>query len=222
MVASGTNLTRYCRRVPFFLNELIIPTASAGVAHRPVRLAIPTIRSDTVALIMRLWRVAPALTVVRSLPGQSVLTLVGVMSLAYKTAISRNKASAPVRALNEKGLLVGRMLDYGCGRGRDACEYGMESYDPHFQPVMPDGQFDTIVCNFVLNVIESSAERRAVVQDIQARLAPGGRAFISVRTDKARLNGYTKIGTWQGRITLDAPVVARGSGYVTYMLVWGS
>jgi len=140
------------------------------------------------------------------------------MNNAHKTAISRKKPSAPVRALIDKGVIIGRTLDYGCGRGRDASEYDMESYDPHFQPVMPGGLFDTIVCNFVLNVIESSAERKAVVVDIRKRLAPGGRAYISVRTDKKQLNGYTKIGTWQGRVTLDAPIVAKGSGYATYII----
>ena len=140
------------------------------------------------------------------------------MSNAHKTAIGRNKPSAPVRALDKAGLLIGKMLDFGCGRGRDACEYGMESYDPHFQPVMPKGLFDTIVCNFVLNVIESSAERRAVVADIRSRLVPGGCAYVTVRTDHKRLNGYTKIGTWQGRIELDEPIVGKGSGYTTYKI----
>lgn len=140
------------------------------------------------------------------------------MSFAYKTAITRNKPSAPMRALVADDRLIGRVLDYGCGKGRDAYEYNMESYDPHFQPVMPDGLFNTIVCNFVLNVIESEEQRNKVVTDIRSRLRPGGRAYISVRTDKARLNGLTKMGTWQGRIVLDEPIVAKGSGFVTYMI----
>ena len=143
------------------------------------------------------------------------------MSNAHKTAISRNKPSAPIRALDKAGLLVGRVLDYGSGKGRDACEYGMESYDPHFQPVMPDGYFDTIVCTFVLNVVPGEAERVAILSDIASRLTDTGCAYVTVRTDKARLNGYTKIGTWKGVIKLDAQIVAKGSGYVTYKVYEG-
>lgn len=140
------------------------------------------------------------------------------MSNAYKTAISRNKPSVPMRALSAAGRIVGRALDYGCGKGRDAYTYQMEKYDPHFAPVMPDGQFETITCNYVLNVIESAEERLQVLRDIQARLLPHGAAYITVRNDKAALNGRTSKGTWQGLIVLDLPIVQRGSGYVTYLL----
>jgi ATP adenylyltransferase len=138
------------------------------------------------------------------------------MPNAWRTAITRKKPSKPVAALEEKGLIVGRVLDYGCGRGHDASHLGAECYDPHFAPDMPTGLFDTVVCNYVLNVIPSVEEREAVLQDIRSRLAEGGRAYISVRTDKGSLNGYTKIGTWQGLVVLDAPVVAKDNGFKTY------
>lgn len=138
-------------------------------------------------------------------------------SLAWKTAIVRNKPSAPVARLVRDGRIVGRVLDYGSGRGFDASYLGAECYDPHYQPVMPSGRFDTIVCNFVLNVVESAATRESIVTDIRSRLADGGCAYLTVRTDRKSLNGYTKLGTWQGYIELpDYPVVARGSGFVTY------
>lgn len=140
------------------------------------------------------------------------------MSNAHKTAIARKAPSAPMRAMSAAGRIVGRALDYGCGKGYDAHAYGMESFDPHFAPDMPDGQFETITCNFVLNVIESRNERLRVLRDIQARLTPSGAAYITVRTDKKALNGTTRIGTWQGLIVLDLPVVQRGSGYATYLL----
>jgi hypothetical protein len=112
-------------------------------------------------------------------------------------------------------------MDYGCGKGYDAYYLGADSYDPHFQPVMPPGRFDTILCTFVLNVVESPEEREAIVADVLSRLNKGGRAYFSVRTDKARLNGYTSRGTWQGSVVMDAPVVAKGSGFVTYELCEG-
>ncbi len=138
------------------------------------------------------------------------------MSNAYKTAMARKKPSAPMARLKAAGRLVGVMLDYGCGKGYDADHFCMDSYDPHYQPVMPLGTYDTITCNFVLNVIESVEEREQVIQDIRDRLNRGGRAYITVRTDKDRLNGYTSTGSWQGLVVLDAPIVSRGSGYVTY------
>lgn len=140
------------------------------------------------------------------------------MSKAHLTAIARKTVSAPMRRLSDAGLLSGRMLDYGCGKGYDASEFGMESYDPHYQPIMPDGQFETVTCNFVLNVIASAGERDRVLRDIHARLAPGGTAYITVRNDRKSLCGTTSKGTWQGLITLSLPVVARTAGFVTYRL----
>ena len=141
--------------------------------------------------------------------------------VAHRTAIARKAPSAPMKQLKANGRLVGRMMDYGSGRGFDANHFRMESYDPYFDPVMPDGLFDTITCNFVLNVVESEAERATILQDIRNRLEKTGRAYISVRTDHANLNGRTKIGTWQGRIVLDAPIVSKGSGFVTYCITRG-
>lgn len=137
---------------------------------------------------------------------------------SYRTAIKRTRLSAPMAALNKKDKIVGRCMDYGCGRGFDADALSMERYDPHFSPKLPTGLFDTITCNFVLNVIEDEEERIQVLQDIQSRLVSGGNAYITVRTDKKSLNGCTKIGTWQGHIELDLPVVQKGSGYCTYQM----
>jgi hypothetical protein len=138
--------------------------------------------------------------------------------VAHKTAIARKKPSAPSLRLDWKNRIVGRTLDYGSGRGFDAYTYGWECFDPHYSPDMPVGRFDTIVCNYVLNVIESKEERDRVVADIRSRLVEGGCAYISVRNDRKNLNGYTSIGTWQGLVVLDLPVEHRCAGYVTYRL----
>lgn len=137
----------------------------------------------------------------------------------HKTAIARRVPSAPMRWLDKTGLLVGKMLDYGSGRGYDSDHYGMACYDPHYQPVMPEGKFDTITCNYVLNVIESSEERMMAVLSMWAKLAEGGCAYITLRNDRKALNGHTSIGTWQGPIALNLPVVRRCSGYIIYKLV---
>lgn len=140
------------------------------------------------------------------------------MTVAHKTAIARKNPSAPMKRLAADGRLVGRTLDFGCGRGYDASHFCMESYDPHYQPVMPEGRFDTITCNYVLNVIESAEEREAVVMALRSMLAQYGTAYITVRNDKRALNGTTRTGTWQGLVTLNLPVVHKCAGYITYEL----
>lgn len=140
---------------------------------------------------------------------------------SHKTAISRNKLSAPMCHLNEHSLLKKRALDFGCGRGQDADRLGIDKYDPHWHNEPLSGLYETITCNFVLNVIPGDLERRAVLSKIKTYLAPGGIAYISVRNDKAALKGWTKRGTWQGFIELDLPVVKRSSSFVMYELKSG-
>lgn len=138
--------------------------------------------------------------------------------VAHKTAITRKVPSAPTKWLASRGKIIGAVLDYGCGKGFDALAYGMDSYDPHYQPIKPRGPFDTIICNYVLNIIESPEERARVLLTIRNLLAPGGCAYITVRNDKKALNGTTRIGTWQGMIKLDLPVEHKCAGYVIYRL----
>lgn len=140
---------------------------------------------------------------------------------AHKTAIKRNKLSAPARWLERAGYLQGRVLDYGCGKGDDTERLGCEGYDPYYQPERPVGPFDTIMCNFVLNVVESECERRAILTRIDTLLGEKGHAYITVRTDKSGLKGKKTTGTWQGLIALGLPIVRRGSGYVTYIMSKG-
>jgi len=123
-----------------------------------------------------------------------------------------------MKRLASDGLIVGRMLDYGCGQGFDADYYDMDSYDPYFAPNMPEGKFDTITCNYVLNVIEQPEARIRILQDIQGRLRDVGIAYITVRDDKRALRGTTRTGSWQGLIVLALPVKYKHAGYVTYEL----
>lgn len=138
---------------------------------------------------------------------------------AYRTAMKRSKLSRPAEHLLPQ--LTGRVLDYGCGKGDDAKSVGCESYDPHYNPVVIKGRFDTIMCNYVLNVIESEGERRTVLSDINQYLETDGVAFITVRTDKKALCGRTGNGTWQGLIELDLPVEHKGSGFTIYRMEKG-
>lgn len=142
----------------------------------------------------------------------------------HRTAIARRAPSVPARELHARGLLTGRVLDYGCGRGVDADAYGLERYDPNGAPDMPEGLFDTIMCNFVLNVVDKATEA-AILADIRERLAPGGRAYLTVRRDLDSDDpaGYTTgSGTFQRFVALELPVlVSRPGAFVTYILTQG-
>lgn len=89
----------------------------------------------------------------------------------FRTAISRNRLSTPMQALNRHGFLDGRytVFDYGCGRGDDiaalvAAGVTASGWDPHFAPETPQHESDLVNLGFVLNVIEDPRERCEVVR----------------------------------------------------------
>jgi hypothetical protein len=136
---------------------------------------------------------------------------------SYLTALTRTKPSAPARLLGENGFLVGRSLDYGCGKGFDADFYGMEGYDPYYRPGYPTGKFDTIVCIYVLNVIPESSLRYEIMYAILGLLKEGGTAYITVRRALKQI-GYTSRGTYQDHIVLGFPTLHRAKHFTTYQL----
>jgi len=157
------------------------------------------------------------------------------MSCAHLTAIARKNPSAPMKWLCANDCLVGDILDYGCGKGKDVewlnakvDEHGLEGnrvvgYDPHYAPnTIHNGManvFDTITSMFVLNVIESSNERESTILHIKGLLRPNGRAYVAIRADKAKLKGYTKRGTFQTYVRMEPygfKLLHKGSGYELY------
>ena len=134
-----------------------------------------------------------------------------------KTAIRRNKSSAPCSRLHEMGLLQGRCLDYGSGKGDDVEAYGMSGWDPAHSPAKPRGKFDTITCSYVLNVVQAK-DIPYILKDIRRLLKPGGHAYLTVRRDlggKARKGN----GTVQRHVVLKLPVVYfKSSEYIIYKL----
>ncbi|MBD2069796.1 DNA phosphorothioation-associated putative methyltransferase [Leptolyngbya sp. FACHB-671] len=85
----------------------------------------------------------------------------------HKAAISRNDFSKPVRLALEAGLLnqTTTFFDYGCGQGGDlerVAKLGYESagWDPYYRPDSPLVAADVVNLGYVINVIESQAERR--------------------------------------------------------------
>lgn len=147
------------------------------------------------------------------------------MNKAHLTAIARNKPSAPMRWLAENSSALEtwmRKLDYGCGKGFDAERYDMFKYDPHYYPdkcLDYTGKYDTITCNYVLNVIESDDEVNKVLAHIRSLLKPDGVAYITVRRD-VKQPGRTKRGTYQRDIQLDLEsVYHKKNQYEIYRMV---
>ena len=143
---------------------------------------------------------------------------------AYLTAITRKKLSIPSKLLLRKGLLVGSILDFGCGKGFDVhylkdCGYNIQGYDPYYQPIKPDIKFNTIICNYVLNVLEPY-KWSDVIDDIKSLLNDNGVAYICVRRD-VKEEGYRKHGkglTYQVNVILDLEKLVENTKYCIYKL----
>src|SRR5262249_31403919 len=94
-------------------------------------------------------------------------------------AIRRETVSRTAQFLDCQRLLRGRVLDYGCGFGLDADQFGWEAFDSYYRQKLPEGRFDTIACNHVANML-TRANRRELFGAIQALLAVEGKAYVSV------------------------------------------
>ncbi|MDD4847171.1 MAG: bifunctional class I SAM-dependent methyltransferase/HIT family protein [Bacteroidales bacterium] len=106
---------------------------------------------------------------------------------SHLTAIARESLSFPTRWLKGKNLLCSEILDFGCGFGFDTDElqnqgYNIIGYDNYYRPDYPDKRFDTIVCNYVLNVLEPE-EQVEVLMSVSELLKPTGTAYFAVRRD---------------------------------------
>lgn len=85
----------------------------------------------------------------------------------HKAAISRNDFSKPVRLALEAGLFSTgtTFFDYGCGQGGDMeriAKLGYDSlgWDPYYRPDAELAEADVVNLGYIINVIESQAERR--------------------------------------------------------------
>lgn len=142
----------------------------------------------------------------------------------YLTAIKRTDLSVPTRYLLQHNLLKGRILDFGCGFGFDTDElkrqgFDIVGYDYYYRPDYPTGQFDTIICNYVLNVLESYAQVE-VLMNVSNLLKPTGTAYYAVRRDLEeegfRLHAIHKQYTYQCNVKLPYKSLVSNSSYELY------
>ena len=106
---------------------------------------------------------------------------------SHLTAKERTHLSFPAKILANQNLLVGDVLDFGCGFGNDVQllrEKGINivGYDKHYFPDYPKKQFDTIICFYVLNVLLPE-EQSMVLMELSQLIKPTGKVYIAVRRD---------------------------------------
>ncbi len=105
----------------------------------------------------------------------------------HLTAKERDSMSFPAKLLLNKNLLVGDVLDFGCGFGKDvellkAKGINITGYDKHYFPEYPQKKFDTIICFYVLNVLLPE-EQATVLMELSQLVKPTGKVYIAVRRD---------------------------------------
>ena len=106
---------------------------------------------------------------------------------SHLTAKKRESMSFPARLLFNKNLLIGDVLDFGCGFGKDvellkAKGVNITGYDKHYVPKYPQKKFDTIICFYLLNVLLPE-EQATVLMELSQLVKPTGKVFIAVRRD---------------------------------------
>jgi len=147
-----------------------------------------------------------------------------IINHPYLTAIKRTAMSAPTRYLLEHKLLKGKILDFGCGYGFDTDQltkqgYDSVGYDYYYRPDYPNGKFDTIICNYVLNVLEPYAQAE-VLMNVTNLLSPKGTAYFTVRRDLKeegfRLHAIHKQYTYQCNVKLPYKSLVANKSYELY------
>jgi len=106
---------------------------------------------------------------------------------SHLTAKDRETLSFPAKLLLNQGLLIGNVLDFGCGFGKDVellkiKGINISGYDKHYFPNYPIKKFDTIICFYVLNVLMQE-EQATVLMQLSHLVKPTGKVYFAVRRD---------------------------------------
>lgn len=130
-------------------------------------------------------------------------------------AIRRQSISFAANWLVESNRIRGRVLDYGCGFGFDADCLGWDAFDPYYRPTPPQGGYDTIVCNHVLNMLTRST-RHQVLTTIQQHLNDHGTAWLIVPRNIPRGGKVGLRKRIQNYVILDLPSVLANENLEIY------
>lgn len=146
------------------------------------------------------------------------------LRLSGRTAIRRHSMSAPVRRMLEADVLDfenDRIIDIGCGHGRDRIALGIEGWDPVWRPELPEEEdFDVGLMIYVLNTLPPGEREKAVqfaFDTFHLR-----ELWAVVRTDKIPVESkaqYVVIlepHTFSGFLTKTKPKLSRGASWATY------
>jgi diadenosine tetraphosphate (Ap4A) HIT family hydrolase len=106
---------------------------------------------------------------------------------SHLTAIERTSLSYPARIVLNQKKIIGKVLDFGCGIGKDVellkqKGFNIVGYDSFYFPEFPTEKFDTILCFYVLNVLLPE-EQAEVLMNVSNLLKPNGKAYFAVRRD---------------------------------------
>jgi DNA phosphorothioation-associated putative methyltransferase len=120
----------------------------------------------------------------------------------HRTAIARRSESLGLKTALRWGFLSNVygnpavVLDYGCGRGDDVqfltdSGHDATGYDPNLgsgapygcmsMPPVAKGEYDLVLCTYVINVIEDTYLRQRILRDAFSYVAPGGVLLVTVR-----------------------------------------
>jgi len=106
---------------------------------------------------------------------------------SHLTAKERDTISFPAKIAFNQNLLVGDVLDFGCGYGSDvkllkAKGINIEAYDKYHFPEYPSKKFDSIICFYVLNVLLPE-EQATVLMELSQLIKQTGKVYFAVRRD---------------------------------------
>ena len=145
-------------------------------------------------------------------------------SFSHLTAKERESLSFPAKIVFNKDFLIGEVLDFGCGLGKDvellrSKGVKIEGYDKHYFPQYPSKRYDTIICFYVLNVLLPE-EQASVLMELSQLVKPTGKVYIAVRRDLQfegfRLHKVHQKKTYQCNVVLNSKSIFKNENCEIY------
>jgi DNA phosphorothioation-associated putative methyltransferase len=119
-------------------------------------------------------------------------------SARQRTAIGRPGLSMPVRQALQDELVSPSttVLDFGSGRGQDARRLSLmgitcQGWDPYFDATIGPSPHDSVLLNYVLNVIEDPEERRQTLAKAWAHALRVLVVAVRLTWDRHRVCGHS-------------------------------